>query len=765
MNPDRRKFLIRTGWVAAGLTVVGVGGVAALPPLPTFSASSEKDIHTWVQMRNDGRIRFYLSRAEMGQEISTSFSQVVAEELNVPLASIECLYQNTQAMAPCQMTVGSQSVENYFELTARAAATLRERLRVKAAEKTGLEVDQLQSVNNGFSTPSTALISYASLFAPDPVAPDTFAPDTVAPDTVAPETRSAETIAAEDLVLETIDAEIAEDAIEIYSTRAPAQLRHVGKSVPPVRGLQIVTGAETYSRDVVIEGMLFGALARPPQLGAELLGFDRSAAMQVEGTEAVVEHKGEVGVVAITPMAAASAVAALNTQWSPVEAEALSRANQHILDIDNALELGDLSHISKMNGAVELGKATTNQTFSYRYDCPMIAHASMEPRAGVAHWHREDKTCEVWTGSQDPWMVRSAVARSLGARKSKITVNNHRIGGAFGGRVLCQASVEAAWLSRAVERPVKVQWSREDEFRHNYVGPPVSTRINAGLDSEGKISYWHHQAVGAPVLTSSKIVPSYLHWAADLAPDPGTKRGMETPYQFKHHQLDFSIERLTMPTGPWRGLAAAPNTFAVECAMDELAIAANQDPINFRLQHLKHDRLSACLQKLQTKLGARQHQFGVAVAAYKEVTYVALAVRVEQSGSRFVVKEVVCVHDCGRVISPDKVRAQIEGNLVWGIGMALLETFELEKGIASTENFGRYTIPRQQDVPPIDIVLVESDLPPSGAAEAAIAPAAAAIINAIYVLSGNRYRQLPVTGAESVGDTAAVEAPQKKLSS
>ncbi len=725
MNLNRRKLLIRTGWVAAGLTVVGVGGVAALPPLPTFSGSGEEDIHTWVQMLSDGRVRFYLSRAEMGQEISTGFSQVVAEELNVPLESIECLYQNTQAMAPCQMTVGSQSVENYFELTARAAASLRERLRVKAAEKTGVTADQLRSVNNGFSTSSTPLVSYASL------------------------------IESETTDTETFDAATIADPLEIYSVRPPAQLRHVGKSVPPVRGVQIVTGAETYSRDVVIEGMLFGALARPPQLGAKLLDYDRDSAMQVEGVEAVVEHKGEVGVVAITPMAAAGAVTALNAQWSPLDAEALSRIH-HTLDIDKTLEAGDLSHSSTTNGDVEQGRAASNQTLSFRYDSPMIAHASMEPRAGVAHWHNDSDTCDVWTGSQDPWMVQSAVAKSLGSSKSRITVNNHRIGGAFGGRVLCQASVEAAWLSRAVEQPVKVQWSREEEFRHNYVGPPVSTRIDAGLDSDGNISYWHHQAVGAPVLTSSKIVPSYLHWAADFAPDPGTKRGMETPYVFEHHQLDFSIDRLPMPTGPWRGLAAAPNTFAVECAMDELAIAAQQNPIDFRLKHLKHSRLSECLKRLQVKLDTRQNQFGFAVAAYKEVTYVALAVRVEESGGRFVVKEMVCVHDCGRVISPDKVRAQIEGNLVWGVGMALLETFELEKGIASTTNFDRYAIPRQLDIPTMDIEMVDSDRPPSGAAEAAIAPAAAAIINAMYALTGNRYRQLPVTSIQSVGSKTAL---------
>jgi len=377
----------------------------------------------------------------------------------------------------------------------------------------------------------------------------------------------------------------------------------------------------------------------------------------------------------------------------------------------------------------------------------MTAHASMEPRAGVAHWRLDDsdhKICEIWTGSQDPWLIQTVAADELGISASHIQVHNHRVGGGFGGRVLCQASIEAAWLSKAVGAPVKVQWSREDEFRHNYAGPQFSTRIEAGLDNSGTIRYWHHRAVAEPVLTSSMFFPRYLHWLADLIPDPGTSRGMEVPYNFANQKVEFAEERLPMPTGPWRGLGAAPNAFAVECAIDELAAEAGISPIEFRMRQTDNSRLIKCLQVLADKTASADAPFGIAASVYKGVTTVAVAAQVELINDRPKVKKLVCVHDCGRVISPDQVRAQIEGSLVWGIGMALSERFTLNNAIAGTDNFDSYVLPSQSDVPQLDIELIESSESSSGAGEAAFTPVAAAIANAVFAVSGKRYRQLPL---------------------
>ena len=326
-----------------------------------------------------------------------------------------------------------------------------------------------------------------------------------------------------------------------------------------------------------------------------------------------------------------------------------------------------------------------------------------------------------------------------------ITVYNQRIGGAFGGRSLCQASVQAAWLARELGQPVKVQWSREDEFRYNYVGPQFSTRVDAGLDADGRIAYWHHRMAGAPVLTSSMFIPGYLQWLADLPPDPGTARGTRLPYDIANHKVEFADVRVPMPTGPWRGLGAAANTFAVESAMDELALAADADPIDFRIKHAADERLTGVLERLRAQLATSDAgPIGVAATAYKGVTFVALAVEMVKASSKPQVKRIWCVHDCGEMVAPDQVRAQVEGNLAWGLSMALLESFELENGIAATENFHNDPIARMYDIPALHIELVDSNAPASGAGEAAIAPAAAAIANAVLRATGRRYRQLPI---------------------
>ena len=714
MNASRRQFLRRTGWIAGGVTVLAASGCSVLPVLPTFGESEQQDILAWVQMRADGTIRFYLPRAELGQGISTGLSQVVAEELHVPLARIDCRYQSTAVMAPCQMTVGSQSVENYLDLTAKAAAFLRLTMQARAAQTLRVDIGRVESIAGGFATEDGRSVNYEALVGNDEalLEPLTFGPDVL-----------------------------------LRSQRKPSELQVVGKHVEPVNIRSIVTGAETYSRDVDLKGMLFGAVARPPQLGASHQGFDRQAALAISGVKAVVEHDEQIGVVAITPMAATQAITALAVQWVPLADEQLAKV-QKPLDIDAFISSDELDHTPIHEGSVTKAAASATTTFSWRYDSPMVAHAAMEPRSGVAAW-RQDKSgqsiCEVWTGSQDPWMVQAAVAKALGISKSQVTVHNQRVGGGFGGRVLCQASVEAAWLSKAVGEPVKVQWSREEEFCHNYVGPQYSTRINTGLDANGRISHWHHQAVGAPILTSSKFLPPTLHWMANQIADPGTRRGMALPYSVQDHRVDFADERVPMPTGPWRGLGAAPNGFAIECAMDELSIAADADAIEFRLKHTSSPRLTKCLRRLQALLGDRSGSMGIAAAIYKEVTFVAIAVQVAVLDGKPQVIDMVCVHDCGRIIAPDQVRAQIEGNLTWGIGMALHERFELANGLGETDNFDRYALPRQVDVPDMTIDLIDSDEAPSGAAEASLAPVAAAVANAVSRLTGVRHRQLPLS--------------------
>lgn len=702
MTMTRRQFLMRSGVVAGG--VVALSSCGLVPVLPTFAGPEGDDAYAWVQVTSTGDVRFLCPRSEMGQGIITSLAQVVAEEMGTEIHDVECVYPNTDQIRPAKMTVGSESVEGFFEPLALAAAALRETLRIRAASHFDTEPARVELDRKAFRFGSR-IVSFAELGQQAP--------------------------------LEILDAGALTPPPTLFS--AMASPRIVGKGSLPVHGEAIVTGREVYSRDVRIEGLVFGAVARPPWLGAKLLSFEKSSALGTNGVIAVVEGPDkQVGVVAQNPMAMREGLAALDCQWEPLS-EARRTEIDEVNDIDRCVEADQLDHRPVDEGDVLLGMRDAAHSINVRYDTPMAAHASMEPRSGVAYF--KNKICFVHTGSQDPWYVRGAVARATGLAEKDVVVQNHRMGGGFGGRIHCQASVEAAWLAKAVDRPVKVQWTREEEMTRNYAGPAFSHRIRAGVDANGSICSWHHQMVGSPILTTSALIPAHLHWAANLVADPGTWRGAETSYQLTNQLVEFADIRRPMPTGAWRGLGAAPNTFAVECAIDELALTANLDPIEFRMRHARSTRLVGVLERLRESVEGADEVVGIAAGAYKGVTFVAVAAGINTEGK---VTRLWCVHDCGRMLNPDRVRAQVEGCLVWGVGMALHESFTVEQGIGTSDNFSRYSVPRIDDVPAMNIDLIESDSPPSGAGEAALPPAAAAIVNALARVK-ERQRRLPVS--------------------
>ncbi len=707
MNLSRRQFLIKTGAAAGGIAVLS--GCGVIPVLPTFAGPEGNDAYTWVQLTPAGDISFLCPRSEMGQGIVTSLGQVVAEELGLALEAVSCVYPDTSQIPPAKMTVGSESVEGFATPLALAAASLRERLRQLAAVQLDVPAGSLE-LSNGAFIDGARSVSFTEL---------------------------ANTVADTSLS-EVLDAAAITPPPELYSLRENTRL--VGKPQALVHAERIVTGAEIYSRDARVDGMLFGQVARSPWLGAKPLSWDAGAAGRVPGVVAVVDGPdAEIGVIGETPSAARKGIDALAIKWEPLSEEKRLEIDE-VNDIDRGIRDNLLDHTPVDEGDITRGQGDAAHSISVRYDTPMAAHASMEPRAGLAYF--EGKRCVVHTGSQDPWYVRGAVARAIGYPLDDVVVQNHRMGGGFGGRIHCQASVEAAWLSKGVVKPVKVQWSREEEFTRNYAGPGFSHRIEAGVDDNGEICSWHHQMLGSPILTTSALIPPHLHWAANLVPDPGTWRGAETSYRIGNQLVKFGDARRPMPTGAWRGLGAAPNTFAVECAMDELALAAGVDPIEFRIRHAGNPRLAGVLERLRDMLPvAADDEIGVAANAYKGVTFVAVAASVDANGN---LKRFWCVHDCGRIVNPDRVRAQIEGCLVWGVGMAKHEAFIVKDGLGRTDNFSTYKVPRIDDVPAMEIALVESAETSSGAGEAAFPPATAAIVNALARL-GERQRMLPVT--------------------
>jgi isoquinoline 1-oxidoreductase beta subunit len=357
----------------------------------------------------------------------------------------------------------------------------------------------------------------------------------------------------------------------------------------------------------------------------------------------------------------------------------------------------------------------------------------------------------MWVGSQDVFYQRDVVCRRLGMSEDKVLVHGCRVGGAFGGKTISTVELEAAVLAHEIKTSVKVQWTRAQELLQAFHRPPSSHRVRARLKN-GQLDHWTHDFASSHILFTGAVVPAWMQKITNIIGDDGVARGAAFPYKAQAKRTGFDLVRLPVHTGPWRGLGAGPNAFVIESAMDECARVARRDPVEFRLQHIEEPRLKRVLeQAVASAPSAPQvangwlHGRGVACGIYKKTSFAAVVadVQVDPASGEVRVLHMHCAHDCGRVVNPDQVRAQCEGNLVWGLGMVLVESWSTD-----ARNFGESPIPRLTQLPSLSVHLVDHGEPPSGAGETAIVAAGAAIANAVRTASGWRLQQLPLKPAD-----------------
>ncbi len=726
-SAGRRRFLVRTGWVVAGVTVTAVVSFPLarrlLPALPTFAEPELEDALTWVQALPDGRIRFFCPRMEMGQGATLGLCQVVAEELNVGQHAIECVLPATDQVPPFKMTVGSESISSFFGPVSHGAARLREVLRAMAARQAGCDPERIEDARGGFVLPGGNAIGYARVVPSQPV------------------------------VLTASSAPEAGGEVPRYALRKRSEHRAIGRGWPHHDLQAMVTGRATYSRDVALPGMLFGQVVRPPAFGAVLLDVDVGDAESMPGVAAVVvdRKKGFVAVVADTPFVLAASVKAIKARWQVPE-DLDQGWIEARLDVARVRAGDDFEHTISEEGDVAAGRRAARIRVAARYDTPFAAHAAMEPRSAVVSVGAEK--VEVWCGSQDPFFVRGRVAKVLGRAARDVVVHSHRMGGGFGGRIFCQASEEAALLSAAVGRAVRVQWDRAAEFQNGYLHPAFSHAIDAGVTGDGRISHWAHDFVSSPIATGP--LPGSITRISDrVLADFGTSRGSTPPYRLPNRRIRYSDIRTPVPVGAWRGLGAAPNAFAVESMMDELSVAAGMDPIAFRLKNLPPaaERLANVLREVAGLAGWGSSRLpphtgrGVACAVYKGETAVAVVAEVvaDHAARALRVTRVWCVQDCGLMVNPDQVESLVMGNLVWGCSMALKERITLEAGSVRERNFDTYPVLRCGESPEMIVRLVGSGEAPVAVGESALPPVAPAIASAVHAATGRRVRRLPVS--------------------
>ncbi len=495
----------------------------------------------------------------------------------------------------------------------------------------------------------------------------------------------------------------------------------LGTSPHKVHGRDFVTGAHKYTSDMKLPGMLYGRILRPDRFNAKLVSLDASAAKAMPGVT-VVEDKELVGVVAPTPTLAASAVAALKAQWdAPPQTSSKTLYSDLRKTRSEGGRGGGGRGGSGETGSVEKAMAEADKKLERTYTVAYIAHAPLEPRAALAAWSGEKLT--VWTGTQRPFGVRSELAQSFHIPEENIRVIMPDTGSGYGGKHTGEAAVEAARLAKSAGKPVKLVWTREEEFTWAYFRPAGVIDVRSAVDKNGRLTAWEFHNYNS-----------------------GTS-AINTLYDVPNRKIEFHPVDAPLKSGSYRGLAGTANHFARECHMDELAALAGVEPLEFRLRNLKDDRLRAVFQAAADKFGwgKSKGNFGIA-GGFEKGSYVATCAEVKiEPGRPLRVVRVVQAYECGAVVNPDQLRNQNEGAVIMGLGGALFEAIQFDNGKILNPHFARYRVPRFRDVPQIEIVLVDrKDLPPAGAGETPIMTLAPAIANAIYAATGERLRSLPL---------------------
>ena len=715
---SRRKFLIASGWVAGGVTVLYAVANRAKAVAPTIIFPNDESGLTWLQIRSDGKCMMYFTRMEMGQNANTGLAQIVAEELNIEIDDIEGVLPNTSDVPPIALTAGSMSMTAFSRPTAVAAATLRENLRVRAAQKFGVAPETVLDDTGGFQTGSKKLC-YADLVDETPA------------------------------VIE-FDEE-KPPRLYTYDTTRPK--KQIGKVTPPIGLRDLVTGGSVYSGDMTLDDVLYGRAIKPPVRNATLADLDTSGVSAVKGFVKLVREGDFVGVVCKTPSAVDAAMAEIKTRWrvkQPITQDEIDRS----VDVDREIAAGDLEH-----ALIDVNhRADADWAIDLRFDVQVQSHAMQEPRSVTARFNKGDAAhrLEIWTGTQDLWAMKRLAAIDTGLSEDDIVVYPHRMGGGFGGREHYEAEMDAVRLARAVKRPVKVQWTRQDEFMTARNRPASAHRVRIAIDEDGNLTDWWHGYVTGHVFLARERLPNWLLPIMRLGEDIGVVRGAITPYEAPHKRVEYSDVDLPVDLGVWRSLNAGPALFATESAMDELALKLGKDPVDFKIAQMgeTHPRLKNCLARVRDLANrtplpkGKNYGRGFAAGIYEHRCFVAMSadVYIDHEAEEIKVLRMCAAQDVGMAVNPGQLEAQLESNIAWSVGMALTEKLEVGDDMILSANFDDYKITSMASMPRVEMQIIDRpDIPPAGAGEVGLIAGPGAIANAIRQATGFRAVSLPIS--------------------
>jgi CO/xanthine dehydrogenase Mo-binding subunit len=739
---SRRQFLKGTGALIVSFNL--------FPPLEVFGQSTvgpgidadPTQLDSWLAVAPDGTVTVFSGKVDLGTGVETALAQIVAEELDVPFERIHMIGLDTNKAINQGTTAGSRSIERGGPQLRQAAAAARQELLKLAATRLNANPENLVVKDGIVSVTGNGgkKVSYGELIGGKQFNVKITATGTGWDMKVAPEVKAKD--------------------VKDYKIVGTSQKRI---ELPPK-----LTGEFTYANDVRIPGMLHGRVVRPPTITSKPSSIDDSAVKTIPGFVRVVQEGSFVGVVCSTEWAAIQAAKALKVSWSQPGTKMPASYEEVFTYIKDTKALRDQQTVNKGNSDAALGQAKKTYEASYRW--PFQLHGMMGPPCAVADVGKDQAT--IYTGTQGSFETRKAVADLLGFPEGNVRVLYREASGSYGRMSADDCAEDAALLSRAVGKPVRVQWMRDDEHAWEPKGPAQLDIARAGVDADGKIIAWNFSDRGFPLTAASGrglrlLASRQIGLKPTSDGNSNGTQGLGEIYSFENQKCAAPLIAWVQPdetplrTGYLRAPGDIGRCFASESFMDEMAADMRVDPVQFRLRYLGENKRGAAALMAVAKQanwqerpspapagsGSKATGRGVAISNRAGTICGAVAeVEVDQTSGKVAVKRFTLSHDCGLIINPDGLRNQIEGNIVQGVSRALLEEVRFDGSGIKTLDWGTYPVIRFPDVPQIEIVLINRpEMPALGGGEPSSAPIAAAIANAIFDATGARLREAPFT--------------------
>ena len=703
-RPGRRAFL-KASAVAGGGLLIGFHLPLANRAGEAQAATNEFIPNAWIRIDANGTVTLRVASSEMGQGVYTAIPMLLAEELEcdwariqVEMAPADKAYTNP--LIGMQLTGGSTAVRAFWTPLRQAGAAARDLLIRAAAQTWKVQEDQCRA-ENGVVLHQTGNLkaSYGVLAAKAATLP--------------------------------VPSEV--------FLKEPGEFKLIGKSTARLDTPLKVNGSAVFGMDVKLPGLLTAVVARCPVFGGKPKKFDATKAKSVPGVSQVLSVHSGIAVVADSFWAAQQGRDALAVEWdegahAKLDSAEIRKQLERALKKKGVKARNDGDTVKALKAAPKIIEAV--------YEAPYLAHACMEPMNCTALVKKG--SCELWVPTQNQTGAQFVAAQITGLPSEKIKVNTTFLGGGFGRRSEQDFVAEAVQLAMATGAPVKLIWTREDDMHHDYYRPATLNRLSAALDKDGNPVAWRHEIAGGSIF--SRVFPNSIKNGVD---NTSVEGAANLPYAIPNLQVTWAMENGVVPVGFWRSVGSSQNAYITECFLDELAAAAGKDPYEYRRTLLaNHPRHLGVLELAAQKAGwgtplQSGRTRGIAVAE-SFGSYCAQVAEVSVERGQVRVQRVVCAIDCGLVVNPDTVVAQMESGIVYGLTAALKGEITVRNGRIEQGNFNDYPLLRFEEMPDIEVHIVKSAEHPGGVGEPGTPPIAPAVANAVFAATGKPVRKLPI---------------------